>query len=83
MKQHYAKVKRDILEYFFGRYKSDGEIKRYNLSEIIFMHGFSLTEVGNFLIQNHLVKGELFRPREFSACISDKGIKEIESTTRV
>lgn len=78
MIQNYTKVKKEILAYLFERYKADGGAKTYDVSNLIKAHSFSLTEVGNYLVQNRLVKNEMFKPNAFYASISTKGIKETD-----
>lgn len=78
MIQNYSKVKKEILTYLFKKYKADSGTKIYDVSNFINAHSFSLTEVGNYLLQNRLVKEAVFKPNAFYAAITIKGIKEID-----
>lgn len=78
MIQNYSKVKKEILNYLFKKYKDDGGAKIYDVSDFISAHSFALTEVGNYLLQNRWVKEAVFKPNAFYAAITTKGIKEID-----
>lgn len=78
MKQDYSKVKSEVLESLFTGYLKSGGVAVFNLSDIISKYSFSLTEVGNYLLQNRWIKNEVFKPKEFFASITINGIKEVE-----
>lgn len=78
IQQNYSKVKKEVLSALFSGYlKNEGKAV-FNVSEIVSSYGFSLAEVGNYLLQNSWIKNVVFKPKDLFAAISVKGIKEVE-----